>query len=405
MQRHERTQQLVTCRLEGLKSDVESLWSHCTHCPRDQCANTLECEINAISQHIDVSHKQACSDLQKATQFITEALQREVQRNMALRMLVHRLEERASENGRNLSEQVESNQQLKLQVDELQKHLQDKDNSVTQANQTISSLKNELKDLHQQLHSHQSNHRMIQEVTEWLQDGESQPMKVEADLLQNLAIGIKEEQDDAADAAHDDEDGCQCSQSDGADPPTEQTTSSSADIKSELVQEPDEKSDVALVHSSEIKQCPPDPESLNNEDGEKPKTARYPRRCKTLLEFTRGIEKSWTVKQRVEENGEGEQMQEEAVEEGAGGGVEEAADLDEGRHTPRAPYNRDRKSRLDGALQKHILERLPGKRRRRCRVCVRRGQRSETRLWCKACTVPLHAGQCYTDYHTRKTYM
>ncbi|KAL2085352.1 hypothetical protein ACEWY4_018672 [Coilia grayii] len=272
MQRHERTQQLVTWRLEGLKSDVESLWSHCTHCPRDQCANTLECEINAISQHVDVSHKQACSDLEKASQFITEALQREVQRNMALCMLLHRLEERASENGRSLSEQLESNRQLKLQVDELQKHLQDKDNSLTQVNQTISSLKNELKDLHQQLHSHQSNHRMIQEVTEWLQDGESQPtvLKVEADLLQNLAIGIKEEQDDAADAAHDEEDGCQCSQSDGADPPTEQTTSSSADIKSELEQ--DEKSDVALVLSSEIKQCPPDPESLNNEDGEKPKS-------------------------------------------------------------------------------------------------------------------------------------
>ncbi|KAL2083099.1 hypothetical protein ACEWY4_020872 [Coilia grayii] len=300
MQRHERTQKLVTWR-EGfedcLKSDVESLWSHCTHCPNDQRANTLKCEIDTISQHVHVSHMQACSDLEKASQFITEALQSEVQRNTALRMLVHRLEERASVNGRSLSEQVESNWQLKLQVDELQKHLQDKDNSLTQAHQTIASLKNELKDLHQQLHSYQSNHRMIQEVTEWLQDGESQPtvVKVEADLLQSVAIGIKEEQDDAA---RDDEDGSQCSQSGGAErAPTEQTTSSSADIKSELVQEQDEESDVALVLSSEIKQCPPDPESLlqlrrlsvqlgdccttqaqqgtdskNNEDGEKSKT-------------------------------------------------------------------------------------------------------------------------------------
>ncbi|KAL2085350.1 hypothetical protein ACEWY4_018670 [Coilia grayii] len=296
MQRH--AQQSVTWRLEGLKSDVESLWSHCTHCPRDQCANTLECEINAISQHVDVSHKQACSDLEKASQFITEALQSEVQRNMALRMLVHRLEDRASENGRSLSEQVESNRQLNLQVDELQKHLQDKHNSLTQANQTISSLKNELKDLHQQLHSHQSNHRMIKEVTEWLQDGGSQPIvvKVEGDLLQNLAIGIKEEQDYAADAAHDDEDGCQCSQSDGAEPPTEQTTSSSADIKSELVQEEDGESDGAPVLSPKTKQSPPDPVCVihldrlsvqlvdcfttqsqqgtdsKNKDGEKPKT-------------------------------------------------------------------------------------------------------------------------------------
>ena len=61
--------------------------------------------------------------------------QNEVQRNMALRMLVHRLEDRASDSRRSLSEQVESNRQLKLQVEELQKHLQDKDNSLTQANQ------------------------------------------------------------------------------------------------------------------------------------------------------------------------------------------------------------------------------------------------------------------------------
>ncbi|KAL2081070.1 hypothetical protein ACEWY4_022923 [Coilia grayii] len=256
MQAHERTQQLVTWRLESLGS----LWSHCPHCPREQCANTLECEINAISQHVDVSHKQACSDIEKASQFITKALQSEVQQSMALRMLVHRLEDRASESRRSLSEQVESIRQLKLQVEELQKHLQDKDNSLTQANQTIAFLKNELKDLHQQLHSQQSNHRMIQEVTEWLQDGESQPIvvKVEDDFLQNSSIGFKEEQDDAADAVHDDEDGYQCSQSDGADLPTEQTISSSADIKAELVQEQDGESDMAPVLSPKTNQSPPD---------------------------------------------------------------------------------------------------------------------------------------------------
>ncbi|KAL2081073.1 hypothetical protein ACEWY4_022926 [Coilia grayii] len=297
MQTHERTQRLVTWRREGMKSDVGSLWSNCTHCPRGQCANTVECEINAISQHVDVSYKQACSDMEKVSQFIAKALQSEVQRSMALRMLVHRLEDRASESRRSLSEQVESNRQLKLQAEELQKHLQDKDNSLTQANQSIAFLKNELKDLHQQLHSHQSNHRMIQEVTEWLQDGESHPIvvKVEDDILQNLANGIKEEQDDAA---HDDEDGYQC-QSDGADAPTEQTIFSSADIKAELVQEQNEESDMNPVLSSEIYQSPPDEESLlqlrrssvqlvdccttqaqqgmdskNNEDGEKPKTGR-----------------------------------------------------------------------------------------------------------------------------------
>ncbi|KAL2102483.1 hypothetical protein ACEWY4_001651 [Coilia grayii] len=260
----------------------------------------MEREINEISHHVDASHKQACTDLEKASQFITEALQNEVQRNMALRMLIHRLEERASENGRSLSEQVESNRQLKLQVDELQKHLEDKDNSLTQANQTIAILKNELRDVQQQLQSHQSNHRMIQEVTECLQDGESQPniVKEEDCLLQNVVIGIKDE-DDAAD---EDDDGYQCSRSDEADTPTEQTTSASADINAQLVQEQDEESDMAPVLSYEINQSPTDavplvkflrlsvqvvdccatqnqqgPGSKNNKNGEKNKTGRRSR--------------------------------------------------------------------------------------------------------------------------------
>ncbi|KAL2102952.1 hypothetical protein ACEWY4_002120 [Coilia grayii] len=153
----------------------------------------MEREIGEISHHVDASHDQACIDLEKASQFISEALQNEVQRNIALRMLIHRLEERASENGRSLSEQVESNRQLKLQVDKLQKHLEHKDNSLTQANQSVLFM--------------------------------SSPV-------------------------------------DEADTPTQQTTSSSADIKAELVQEQDEESDMAPVLSSEINQSPPDPASL-----------------------------------------------------------------------------------------------------------------------------------------------
>ncbi|KAL2086205.1 hypothetical protein ACEWY4_017264 [Coilia grayii] len=223
-------------------------------------------QIKAISQHVDVSHEQACSDLEKASQLITEALQRKVQRNMALRMLVHRLEERASENGRSLSEQVESNRRLKLQVDKLQKHLKGKDNSLTEANQAIAVLKNELRDLQQQLQSHQSSHGTIQEVTVWLQEGESQHtvVKGEESLLQPLVIGIKKEDADynIADkdaVAGDNDDGHQY----GADPPTEQTTSSPADIKAELVQEDEGESAVAPGLSSGI-QPPSDPVTLRS---------------------------------------------------------------------------------------------------------------------------------------------
>ncbi|XP_063073277.1 zinc finger and SCAN domain-containing protein 2-like isoform X1 [Engraulis encrasicolus] len=215
-----------------------------------QSTSTMECEINELSYHVDASHKQACTDLEKASQFITDALQNEFQRNLAVRMIIHRLEDRAAENGRRLSEQVESNRQLKLQVDELQKQLQNKDKSLAQAKQSITMLKNELRDLRQQLHSQENSQRTIQEVTEWLQDGERQPNVVEEEgsVLQNPFVGIKEEVADG---------GYPCSQSVGdTDASTEHTNSSSADIKAELVKEEGEMLDMAPIDSPETSHSP-----------------------------------------------------------------------------------------------------------------------------------------------------
>ena len=104
-----------------------------------------------------------------------------------------------------------------------------------------------------------------------------------------------------------------------------------------------------------------------------------------------------------EEEEEEEQQQQEDV-----AGVESSRDL-EGRRTPRAPYNTDPASRLDGDIAKHQLVSLMPTRKksrptRRCRVCARRGLRSETRTLCRSCCVPLHAGECYTVYHTKRVY-
>uniref|UniRef100_A0A8C5DHN0 PiggyBac transposable element-derived protein domain-containing protein n=1 Tax=Gouania willdenowi TaxID=441366 RepID=A0A8C5DHN0_GOUWI len=70
-----------------------------------------------------------------------------------------------------------------------------------------------------------------------------------------------------------------------------------------------------------------------------------------------------------------------------------------------APCNSDPHSRLDKQIGRHKLQHLtPTSRKskptRRCRVCVRKGQRSETQLYCKACCVPLHPGECFTIYHS-----
>ncbi|XP_063071687.1 zinc finger protein 773-like isoform X2 [Engraulis encrasicolus] len=228
--------------------------------------SSIECEIKGISHHVFASHKQTCIDLEKASQFITEALQNAVQRNMALRMLIQRFEDRASENGRYLSEQMEANRQMKLQVEELQKHLEDKDNSLTQANQTIAILNNELGDLQQQLLNHQSSDRTIQEVTEWLEDGKNKAniMKEEDAPVQTIVVGIKEEQEDPAEAYAATDNEYQTSQPD--DTFQEQIPYSSGDIKIGLVQEGNDESGVAPVigsrdahHPSPPPPAPPPP--------------------------------------------------------------------------------------------------------------------------------------------------
>ncbi|XP_063077131.1 zinc finger protein 23-like [Engraulis encrasicolus] len=205
----------------------------------------MACEIVEISHHINVNHKQACSDLEKASLFITEALQREIQRNTTLCMLIQRLEKRAAENGRSLSEQVESNCQLQLQVDELQTQLEDKDNSLTQAKQSIAVLKNELGDLKQQLQIH---HRTIEEVTEWQQDESLANIVKEEDGVQQQVVAVTVKEEYAIDAYP-----CQ---SDKTDTSMGQTHSSFAGIRTELVQEEDEKSDMTPVVSS-------DPDAVN----------------------------------------------------------------------------------------------------------------------------------------------
>ncbi|XP_062393560.1 mitotic spindle assembly checkpoint protein MAD1-like isoform X2 [Sardina pilchardus] len=154
----------------------------------------VRAKMNEVSRHIDMRHKQACIDLEKATQYITQALQHEVGRNQELCMLIRRLEEKEAETGRSLTEQVVSNKQLKLKINELQKHLEEKDHSLTQANQTVAFLKNELRDLHQHLQSQPSN-RTAQEVNEWPEDVESQikPIRSLSSPLQSEQLTAAEE--------------------------------------------------------------------------------------------------------------------------------------------------------------------------------------------------------------------
>ena len=65
--------------------------------------------------------------------------------------------------------------------------------------------------------------------------------------------------------------------------------------------------------------------------------------------------------------------------------------------------------RLDGKLKNHKLVHIPPTKndktpKRKCRVCVRKNIKKETRFLCAQCGVPLHPEGCYTRYHMLKHY-
>jgi len=65
--------------------------------------------------------------------------------------------------------------------------------------------------------------------------------------------------------------------------------------------------------------------------------------------------------------------------------------------------------RLDRKLKNHKLVHIPPTKNdkmptRKCRVCVRKNIKKETRFLCAQCGVPLHPEGCYTQYHTLKHY-
>ena len=75
----------------------------------------------------------------------------------------------------------------------------------------------------------------------------------------------------------------------------------------------------------------------------------------------------------------------------------------------RSPKNDPPPCSLDGKLKNHKLDRFPPTKNdktptRKCRGCVRKNIKKETRFLCAQCGVPLHPEGCCTRYHTLKNY-
>ena len=76
---------------------------------------------------------------------------------------------------------------------------------------------------------------------------------------------------------------------------------------------------------------------------------------------------------------------------------------------PRRAPAKDPPVRLDGNIERHILKYLPPTKKdktptRKCRVCIRKNIRKETRYYCSLCGIPMHNRSCYIRYHTLVDY-
>ncbi|XP_026158480.1 mitotic spindle assembly checkpoint protein MAD1 isoform X1 [Mastacembelus armatus] len=114
-------------------------------------------QLDQEKKQMELSHKRARFELEKAASDSARDFEHEVDRNQELLGRIKKLEERETEAAKNLSEQVEENCVLRKNVEDLNKKLEEGVSRVNTANQTISSLKDEIRELKQKVQNQDLN--------------------------------------------------------------------------------------------------------------------------------------------------------------------------------------------------------------------------------------------------------
>ncbi|XP_027730801.1 mitotic spindle assembly checkpoint protein MAD1 isoform X2 [Vombatus ursinus] len=96
---------------------------------------------------MELSHKRARVELEKAATTNARNYEREADRNQELMTRIKQLQEREVEAENKLKEQTEINRSCKQDLDTANKKLQEKENKLAEANQTICELKGKISDL------------------------------------------------------------------------------------------------------------------------------------------------------------------------------------------------------------------------------------------------------------------
>ncbi|XP_053188386.1 mitotic spindle assembly checkpoint protein MAD1 [Scomber japonicus] len=113
-------------------------------------------QLDQEKKQMEMSHKRARFELEKAASDSARDLEHEVDRNQELLGRIKKLEDRETEAAKNLTEQVEANRALRKNQDGLLKKMEERDLKLNTANQTISCLKDEIRDLKQKIQNQDS---------------------------------------------------------------------------------------------------------------------------------------------------------------------------------------------------------------------------------------------------------
>ncbi|KAK5926116.1 hypothetical protein CgunFtcFv8_021711 [Champsocephalus gunnari] len=119
-------------------------------------SNNRYLQLDGEKKQMELSHKRARYELEKAASDSARDLEHEVDRNQDLLGRLKKFQERETEAAKNLSEQVEANRALRKNMEGLNRKLEERDTRLNTANQTIIYLKDEIRELTQRIQNQDS---------------------------------------------------------------------------------------------------------------------------------------------------------------------------------------------------------------------------------------------------------
>uniref|UniRef100_A0A7N6ADH3 Mitotic spindle assembly checkpoint protein MAD1 n=1 Tax=Anabas testudineus TaxID=64144 RepID=A0A7N6ADH3_ANATE len=136
-------------------------------------------QLDQEKKQMELSHKRARFELEKAASDSARDLEHEADRNQELLGRIKKLEERETEAAKNFSEQIEANQSLRKNLGSLNKKLEERDSRLNTANQvqmqnsSISAQKLENQELQEQLDLQRRKYQEVSQLCQSLQAAQS----------------------------------------------------------------------------------------------------------------------------------------------------------------------------------------------------------------------------------------